>query len=188
MRAAFFRIACVMWVFWYLYPVCTWGGELEIGLIREANKGNALKVREILEKGADIESHGRRGSWSALIYASYRGHRDVVKLLLKRGACIGCGNVPLIWSARGGNPQVVRLLLDSGAPVDQRDSRGYTALTWASAMGWAATADLLLERGADIDARSESGQTALHIAAANGHGDVVELLLTKGADVNARDN
>ena len=188
MLAAFFRIVCVVWLFCYLYPVCTWGGELEVRLIREANKGNALKVREILENGVDIDSHGKGGTWSALIYASYKGHQDVVKHLLDRGACIRCGNVPLIWSARGGNPRVVKLLLDGGASVDQRDSRGYTALIWASATGWTEVADLLLERGADIDARSKSGHTALHAAAANGHGEVVELLLNRGADANARDN
>jgi len=43
-------------------------------------------VRFILEEGVEIEARGGRGGATPLNIASFRGHVDVVKLLLEHGA------------------------------------------------------------------------------------------------------
>ncbi|KAJ9654638.1 hypothetical protein H2201_008961, partial [Coniosporium apollinis] len=60
--------------------------------------------------------------------------------------------------------------------VDQRDSRGRTALHEAARSGNEAMVQLLLEKGADSNAKDKGGTTALHLAAILGKEAVVHLL------------
>jgi uncharacterized protein len=55
---------------------------------------------------------------------------------------------PLIISSSRGHIEVVRLLLDNGAPVDVRDNRGKSALYMATQKKHQEIRKLLLERGA----------------------------------------
>src|SRR5207344_480315 len=59
-------------------------------------------------------------------------------------------------AARTGKPEAVKLLLDSGAKVDARESWGdTTALMWAVAEGNRDVVKLLIDRGANVNARSK---------------------------------
>ncbi|MCJ1263937.1 hypothetical protein MMC22_003808 [Lobaria immixta] len=51
-----------------------------------ASFGLTTVVRYLLEAGVDVEIHGGRGSATPINIASFRGHEDVVKLLLRYGA------------------------------------------------------------------------------------------------------
>ena len=57
--------------------------------------------------------------------AATRGRLNLVKMLLKRGAEVQArgrrGCTPLFSAVEGGNPDVVRLLLDHGADAHIRD-------------------------------------------------------------------
>ena len=55
----------------------------------------------------------------------------------------------------------MRKLLDEGAPVDEKDEYGRTALTEASRMGHTEVVQLLLDKGASVDAKDERDNTAL---------------------------
>ena len=85
---------------------------------------------------------------------------------------------------------VVRLLVDAGVSVDQREAFGFTALMQLccdktqDAARWVA---LLVDAGADVNARSDGGRTPLHIAAGSGNHDVIAPLVAAGADLRARD-
>ncbi len=89
-------------------------------------------------------------------------------------------------AAGKGQLDVVKLLLDRGADVNARDSRGYTPLLSASEMGHLDIVKQLLEGGADVNARDSHGYTPLLLASQMGYLDVVKHLLEKGADVNAK--
>ena len=92
--------------------------------------------------------------------------------------------------------KLVKLLLDSGADVNQHKTEGQithyelygfrTPLTQAASNGNTRITDLLIEYGADINASDYNFSTALNEAVINGRTDVVELLINKGANVNTQ--
>ena len=86
------------------------------------------------------------------------------------------------------NPEVVRLLLGSGADVDAKNDTGSTPLHSAAGHRQPATAQLLLAHGADATSRNDFGITPLHSAAGAAVPMTVTLLLDQGADVNAADD
>lgn len=100
------------------------------------------------------------------------------------------GFTPLALAAAFNSADVVRLLLDAGAPPNQRClSLGGVAPIHAAVFGRKpANVRLLLERGADANLRQEGGFTPLHGAMEHGHQETIVALLAYGADVNARTN
>lgn len=77
---------------------------------------------------------------------------------------------------------MVKLLLEEGADVDQRNVMGETPLIRAAHNGHLATVKALLEAGADVNALDAGDNAALHWAAMRGHVEIVKVLLEKGAD------
>ena len=98
------------------------------------------------------------------------------------------GMTPLHSAAVRGHKDVVALLLDKGADIAATGNWGKTALRLAAERGHKDVVALLLDKGANITATEITGATALHFAAESGHKDVVALLLDKGADITVTDN
>ena len=98
--------------------------------------------------------------------------------------------------ARTGNVEMAQLLLDQGALVFVRDSRGLTPLHIAARYGSVEMIRLLIEKGgADVnspqlheDSILTSGSTALHIAAFNMKVDAVKALLNYDASTLVKDD
>jgi len=171
-------------------------------------------VRLLLDAGADINARPNMdvdgfimgGGRTALMWAAFLGSEPLAKLLLERGARIDAltqiGSA-LGQSAWGGHAAMALLLLDAGAPVDQRDLiANYTPLHWAasSELSSHALVELLISHRADVDA--EGGQpvdnflgvtqTPLMLARKRGDTPIVQALLKAGAkapppDRKARD-
>ena len=80
------------------------------------------------------------------------------------------GTTILMYAARGGDAEVMRLLLDNGADTDinAQNNNGRTALMFASDFGFSGgeggveVVRLLLANGADINARDNDGRTAVN--------------------------
>ena len=60
---------------------------------------------------------------------------------------------PLHDACFAGDTEVVKQLLDDGAPVDEKDEEGWTALTRASERGHTEVVKLLLDKGALLDVK-----------------------------------
>lgn len=84
-------------------------------------------------------------------------------------------------AAQGGARDVVVLLLQRGARPDQSDSFGVTPLMLAARAGDMTSAEALLKAHAPLDAVDRVGNSALMYAAAGGQQKVVALLLEAGA-------
>ena len=61
------------------------------------------------------------------------------------------GSTPLILAGYYNQAEVVRLLLDKGAVVDEKDGSGNTALMVACFKGYAGIAEILIEAGANLN-------------------------------------
>jgi ankyrin repeat protein len=94
----------------------------------------------------------------------------------------------LVWAAKSGRVEAIRLLAELGARVDADVYRG-TPLTWAATNGRTDAIRTLVDLGADPNQRGTfggpshgQGVTAIHLAAQSGQRDAVIALLDAGAD------
>jgi len=139
----------------------------------------------------NVEAH--RAIGSCLTYAIYHGPRSLVSAFLDAGAdanepahdgfppliaALTCLAAPPGGRSRSDVPELVTLLLDSGADIGQRGFNDYTPLHVAAHHGDLAVVDLLLARGADPDAVThiDDPETPLEVAVGAGHEDVAERL------------
>ena len=162
--------------------------EDNTALIRAACLGKTEVVRQLLDRGADIEAKDKNGE-TALIRAAWVGETKVVRLLLDRGADIEAkdkdGETALIWAACLGEAEVVRLLLDRGANIEAKGRHGYTALMVSAINGRIGIIKILLAAGANMGAKNENGETALILAERKGQDQVSDLLRVTGVRYSA---
>jgi cytohesin len=147
--------------------------------------GDLTKVKTLLERGADINAQDGSGR-TALHYAAQGGFKEIVEVLLAKGANVNVGafgsenKTAADFAMENNHSEIVELLFSKGADI--------SALHVALQRKDRAKAKDLIENGADVKKRSPWGMTALHLAAGLGFTDVAELLIAKGADVNAKLN
>src|SRR6266850_2415638 len=97
----------------------------------------------------------------------------------------GAWGADLLDAVRKGDHKAVRALLENGADVNAKESRGgQTALMWAVANKYPEIVKLLVEHGANVRARSKGDFTPLLFAAQQGDVESGRLLLGAEADVN----
>ncbi len=163
-------------------------------LLKAASAGNCEEVVRKLDAGIDIEyintyvvANDSNEDGPALTCAAYKGHVDVVGLLLNRGADIegkdSDGWTALMCAASGGHANIINLLLDREANIENTAGDGRTALMAAVSDGKADAINLLLDRGAVIDRKDEGCcWTSLMGAASGKKVELVGLFLDRGAD------
>ena len=144
-------------------------------------------VRRHLRASPGVVGQWSHDGWPALHLAAFFGHPETAKALLDAGADIltvsrnSEANLAINAAAAGPRverrPEIVRLLIDRGSPVDGRGSpAGHTPLHEAAYNGDLPLVRLLLDRGADRSARTAEGDTPLDIATKNKRAEAVRLL------------
>ncbi|XP_053516634.1 arf-GAP with coiled-coil, ANK repeat and PH domain-containing protein 3 isoform X3 [Artibeus jamaicensis] len=86
------------------------------------------------------------------------------------------GKTPLVQAVIGGSLIICEFLLQNGADVNQRDSRGRAPLHHATLLGHTGQVCLFLKRGADQHALDHEQQDPLSIAIQEANADIVTLL------------
>lgn len=98
------------------------------------------------------------------------------------------GFTPLMLATDKGHAQIVRILLNRGAGLAAVNDNGAAALHIASQNGHPAVAKMLVEGGADVEAVMSTalGSRPLHLTADEGHSEVMRVLIEAGADPDTR--
>jgi ankyrin repeat protein len=156
----------------------------------DATSGTEL-VKMMLE-------HGANPNLQIKIVPPLRSLRD------DRGpdAVLRAGTTALARAAKGGDVEVVRLLLAHGANATLPTDAGVTPMMMAAGTGYSGRDSrgryqteeqaveivrMLLDAGVDINQRANDGGTALHGAAGRGRNALVTLLVSRKADPTIKD-
>ena len=147
--------------------------------------GEFDRVKAMVSAEPDlIDARGRTGD-SAILTAVYHRQKEIVNLLVSRGATLDLFEA----AAAGEIERVERLLAAAPAEINSYSADGWTPLHLAAFFGHSKITELLLAHGAEVAARSRNanGNTPLHAALAGNHKFVAGLLMGAGADVDAND-
>ena len=149
-------------------------------------------IKLMLANGIDVKDLGNISTETTPLYqAALNGHKELVELLLEKGAnpnmrtttknilAIG-GTTALIGATKGGYKEIVELLIMDGADVDTlgaieflRNAK-YGSTTKGAKSAWSTHHDYTVS-------------SPLLEAAAKGHKEIVELLIANKADINITD-
>lgn len=104
----------------------------ETPLMLAALKGQINLCRALLNREANVNKAG----WTALHYAATNGTPELIQLLLDHYAYVDAespnGTTPLMMAAMYASEDAVKVLLDSGADVSLRNTRGLSAVDFAN--------------------------------------------------------
>uniref|UniRef100_A0A674E1G7 Ankyrin repeat domain 6b n=1 Tax=Salmo trutta TaxID=8032 RepID=A0A674E1G7_SALTR len=159
-------------------------------LLVASHKGQADNVVQLINKGAKVAvtKYGR----SPLHLASYKGHIEVVRILLKADCDLDIQDdgeqTALHRAAVVGNNDVISALIQEGCALDRQDKDGNTALHEVSWHGFSQSVKLLVKAGANVHSKNKAGNTALHLACQNGHAQSSKVLLLGGARPDSKNH
>ena len=127
--------------------------QMDNMFIDACKNGQKGVAQTLLAKGdVDVNKRDAMG-YTALHYACQKGARDLVSLLLAKGAdACACSNdsvTPLHMCARNGNKDIIRMLVEASADLNATDRNGRTPLMGMASEGKVDAAKILLEMGAD---------------------------------------
>jgi uncharacterized protein len=121
-------------------------GATGLTLIVAGGLGKLETVKSIIESGADLSAHRRRGAPD-----TPDDHWPVDSAHIQGDVLSDA----LFAAARNGHTEVVEYLLDHGAQIDAKGVFGGTGLHWAAINGHEKTVALLIARGASLTIRDE---------------------------------
>jgi ankyrin repeat protein len=162
-------------------------GLTPLHLAAKLNNCEALSL--LLEHGAQVEARAPLGV-TPLHTAALAGNWIAFDLLLTAGADINAwgtkGESLLHEQARNPSGMLVAAkLLDYGANIEARTSRGYTALQCAAMAGNKPMFFFFLSRGANVEVETPGSETLLHVTPPTDDDclDILKYLLDYGLSV-----
>jgi len=170
----------------------------EKDLVDAVYNDNIEKVKDLVDKGVEVNLGGKSDGTTLLHQAITYGFVDIARILIEAGANSNLkrenGRTPLHDAVQEGSYDSVELLADHHVNLNEQVSEkldasgkvelGNTALMESSQNGYTDMVALLLKRGADPDIKGKGGFTALIISCIVGDFDCVKALIEGGANIN----
>lgn len=124
-------------------------------IIKAAKAGSRERVKALVEADNTLVDVRDSDGSTALHYAVWKGHQEVVAYLLSIGADVNAhnsnghwGTTPLHAAAHANQPAIAQMLIDHGADVTARDLNGKTPLYHTTFHKAKAAAKVLQSNGA----------------------------------------
>ncbi len=144
-----------------------------------ATVGATGRIRELVNQEPELATAHSTDGFTALHLAVFFGHPETAQALIEAGADVSArtknalDNQPLHAATASSNAQSrlasARALVEAGAPVNERQSGGFTPLMSAAQHGDDLVVELLLAAGADTSAEDDEGLSAAAHATKAGH-------------------
>lgn len=160
------------------------------------DKADLEIITNLCDAGANINQACPEDGMTPLIVACIKGHEEVVKFLIDRGADVNLVKqndvTPLFCASGKGNVNIVKMLIEAKANVDLfRKSDEVTPIFHAASKGFLDVVALLIDAKANLHKISKIKQangkefsySVLQVASLNGHVGVISLLLDAGAGI-----
>ncbi|XP_048250953.1 uncharacterized protein LOC124123154 isoform X3 [Haliotis rufescens] len=157
-----------------------------------SGRGDLEEVKRPLSLGVNVNC--RVGSWTPVMRATWDGHRDVVELLMSKGADVslvdGDGDNILHLACLVGHLETVEFVLSLNVVgINSRGWRSMTPVMRAARWGHRDVVELLVSKGANVSLVDENGDNILHLACIDGHMETVKFVLSLNVvDIDARNN
>lgn len=141
---------------WTLFFLIVFSIEAGVNedLLQGAQEGNVALVKRSIEQRADLDIKNTEGE------------------------------TPLILAAWYGSPEIVSLLLESGANINAQDNNGYTAIAKAASLGVGRhyeIVEILIQACANLNLKTKEGKSPFLLAMLNGHYDLGKVIRNAGA-------
>jgi ankyrin repeat protein len=160
------------------------------GLSESVRRGDLQAATAAAQRGEDLNKGDDEGGIPPLFIAVRDGNRQIVEMLLSKGANVNVRNwnqkTPLHLACDKSDQAMADLLVSRGADVNVRDRNQQTPLYMAFEKSAQALVDLLVSRGADVNLPDKDGVSPLHLACKKSDRASVSLLIAKGANINAQ--
>jgi uncharacterized protein len=154
----------------------------DLDLFDAASVGATARVVALLDRDpSQLNAYSNDGFYP-LGLAAFFGHPETVRLLIARGADLAqvarnpMRVQPLNAAVAGRSMDVVRLLVDAGAPIDPQQQEGWTPLHGAVHQGNLEMTKYLLAHGANPKLQNGNGKNAIGLAADAGNLEILKLL------------
>lgn len=171
-------------------------------VITACSKDNSEALEILLKKGARI---CKANKWKCfpVHHAAFSGAKKCLELLLEYGEKLGYRREyqinfvdtrnasPLHFAVQSGDLEMIKLCLDNGARIDQKENAKCTALHFAASQGATEIVKLMISSYSGtsdiVNAVDGNHETLLHRASLFDHYELAEYLVSVGADINITD-